>query len=261
MENEKYPIVWEYKGHSYSIGDTGDYDGYWEITNGKDSLITKEDYDDIEKDLQAIVDLLNSTYPNFTVDRGNEAALDAENKWLRQELEELRNAPTGPRWVRAVDFKHEVGMAYHAKDSRFKGAGIFNVDGHFKWGDGTITFQRDQGDLFILDDSPEQQSDAVELIKYIRENYKKRKDMWTDNFGIATLTDEGVYELYKQNLTRGKEGGNAKLTIDIDELWDEHSELIDDDIDSLSRWAGSTVVDKEQFKTVVAKLWDILKKG
>jgi hypothetical protein len=105
MENEKpnYPIKWEVKSHSYQIADTGDYDGYWEITNGKDSLITKEDYEDIEKDLQAVVDLLNNTYANFTVDRGNEAALDAENKLLRQEMEDMKKAQTGPRWVKAVD--------------------------------------------------------------------------------------------------------------------------------------------------------------
>ena len=46
--------------------------------------------------------------------------------------------------------------------------------------------------------------------------------------------------------------------VDIDELWNEFSEMIDDDIDSLSRWAGSTVVDKEQFRTLVAKLWERL---
>lgn len=41
---------------------------------------------------------------------------------------------------------------------------------------------------------------------------------------------------------------------DIDELWDEHSELIDDEIDSLTRWAGSTVMDKEQFRKAVEKV-------
>lgn len=42
------------------------------------------------------------------------------------------------------------------------------------------------------------EEDAVLLIKYIRENYKKRKDGWTDNFNIARLTDQGIYELFKQ---------------------------------------------------------------
>ncbi|HEX6431805.1 MAG TPA: hypothetical protein VF008_29140 [Niastella sp.] len=52
------------------------------------------------------------------------------------------------------------------------------------------------------------------------------------------------------------ESGTAAVgreEIDIDELWDEHSELIDDDIDSLSRWAGSAVISREQFNKVIAK--------
>jgi len=36
-----------------------------------------------------------------------------------------------------------------------------------------------------------------------------------------------------------------------DELWDEFSEYIDDDIDSLTKWAGSTVIDKDGWK----KMW------
>jgi len=103
VQEMQYPIKWEVKSHSYQIGDTGDYDGYWEITNGKDSLITKEDYEDIEKDLRAVVDLLNNTYANFTVDRGNEAAMDAEIKWLRQEMEDLKKAQTGAIWVKASE--------------------------------------------------------------------------------------------------------------------------------------------------------------
>ncbi len=31
---------WELKGHSHQIADTGDYDGHYEITNGKISLLT-----------------------------------------------------------------------------------------------------------------------------------------------------------------------------------------------------------------------------
>jgi hypothetical protein len=41
-------------------------------------------------------------------------------------------------------------------------------------------------------------TEAIAIIEYLRENYKRRKDHWTDNFNIANLTDEGVYELFKQ---------------------------------------------------------------
>lgn len=42
--------------------------------------------------------------------------------------------------------------------------------------------------------------------------------------------------------------------VPVDELWDEYSELIDDDIGSLNRWAGSTVIDKENFKKLINRL-------
>jgi hypothetical protein len=116
QQEKKYPIKWEYKSHSYQIGDTGDYDGYWEVSNGNDSLITKEDYEDIEKDLQAVVDLLNNTYANFTFDRGNEAALEAENRWLKSELEQCKAHPGSPVWVKAKD---RFPTSWHLKCVRF----------------------------------------------------------------------------------------------------------------------------------------------
>lgn len=122
MEEKKYPIKWEYKNYSYQIADTGDYDGYWEVTNGKDSLITKEDYEDIEKDLQAVVNLLNNTYANFTFDRGNEAALEAENRWLKDELEQHKSLP-GPVWVKASIKPTELLKSYYCKLKS-------NIDGH-----------------------------------------------------------------------------------------------------------------------------------
>jgi hypothetical protein len=59
---------------------------------------------------------------------------------------------TGPKWVKASEFKHEAGMPYHAKDSRSKGAGMFNKEGAFIWGDSTVTWPKDQNDLLILDE-------------------------------------------------------------------------------------------------------------
>lgn len=68
------------------------------------------------------------------------------------------------------------------------------------------------------------------------------------------LTDEDVKAC--EDIAAGREEDAVAI---VEELWDEHAEYIDDDIDSLSRWAGSTVVDKEQFKTIVAKMWELLK--
>jgi hypothetical protein len=60
--------------------------------------------------------------------------------------------PTGAVWVKAIKFKYEVGVAYHAKDSRSKGAGHFNSSGAFIWGDSTVTWPKNQEDLLILDE-------------------------------------------------------------------------------------------------------------
>lgn len=76
----------------------------------------------------------------------------------------------------------------------------------------------------------------------------------------AAAREEGKLTQSRADLIR--EANNRDLdgvAINLDELWDEHSEYIDDDIDSLSRWAGSSVVDKEQFRTMVAQLWELFK--
>ena len=62
--------------------------------------------------------------------------------------------PSGCEWVKARDFKFEVGISYCAKDEKSRGAGFFHKNGAFIWGDGSITHPRDQDDLCILDESP-----------------------------------------------------------------------------------------------------------
>ncbi len=51
---------WKLIRHSYQIADTGDYDGQWEVTDGKIKLWTERDYD--EEEIQEFVDLLNKGY-------------------------------------------------------------------------------------------------------------------------------------------------------------------------------------------------------
>lgn len=59
----------------------------------------------------------------------------------------------GPVWVKASQFKFEVGIAYHAKDSKSKGAGHFDDFGNFFWNDHNMTPGDSQDDLLILDES------------------------------------------------------------------------------------------------------------
>lgn len=70
-----------------------------------------------------------------------------------QEKNITQQPQPGARWVKAAEFKYEEGVAYHAKDSKSKGAGRFNSIGAFIWGDCTVTSPMDQHDLFILDES------------------------------------------------------------------------------------------------------------
>ena len=74
---------WKLKGHSHQIADTGDYDGYYEITNGKISLLTKDDDDEA---LQPIVDALNDSGCKFYQDDW----FEFENKMLKEEISHLK---------------------------------------------------------------------------------------------------------------------------------------------------------------------------
>lgn len=62
-------------------------------------------------------------------------------------------AQPGAVWVKAEKVRDSIGIPYHAKDEESKGAGTFDVNGHFTWGDGSITFRHCQDDLLILDES------------------------------------------------------------------------------------------------------------
>lgn len=74
---------WKLIGHSHQIADTGDYDGHYEITNGKISLLTQDDDDE---SLQPIVDALNDSGCKFYQDDW----FEFENKMLKDENAELR---------------------------------------------------------------------------------------------------------------------------------------------------------------------------
>lgn len=74
---------WSLIGHSHQIADTGDYDGHYEITNGKISILTN---DDDEEALEPVVTALNNSGCKFYM---NDAA-EFENYLLKEELSQLR---------------------------------------------------------------------------------------------------------------------------------------------------------------------------
>lgn len=110
--------------------------------------------------------------------------------------EEFERRESGMRWVKASEFKKEVGMPYHAKDNRFKGAGHFNGNGAFIWGDCTVTHPKDQDDLYLLDESgtaAAREEDAVAFHDWV-EKYRSEYDFREQR----THTTAELYQLFKQ---------------------------------------------------------------
>lgn len=68
---EKRKREWKLLSHSHQLADTGDYDGYWEITDGHTSLFNHADENN-EEEMLTIVDALNAVagkfYTNFEND-------------------------------------------------------------------------------------------------------------------------------------------------------------------------------------------------
>ena len=90
-ENNKWKIV----GHSHQIADTGDYDGCYELTNGKISLFTKDEdwMDDIEGE-HPLVTTLNNMNIKWEIDDSSEFMYQAEKEWtnrLSKEVEDWKD--------------------------------------------------------------------------------------------------------------------------------------------------------------------------
>jgi hypothetical protein len=76
--------TWKLIGHSYQCGPTGDYDGYYEITNGEMSILSKDDDDE---SLRPVVEVLNLSNCNFYLDN----SLSIENYLLKQQIKMLKD--------------------------------------------------------------------------------------------------------------------------------------------------------------------------
>lgn len=79
---------WKIVIHNSQIADTGDYDGCYELTNGKVSIYTQDAEDD---NLQSIVDTLNNSSCDFYLDESAEFELHVlkeENRLLHEILDD-----------------------------------------------------------------------------------------------------------------------------------------------------------------------------
>jgi hypothetical protein len=153
-----------------------------------------------------MIGLIKKLFTDYLEDVVKSKPDEIEKAWERYKtlnhLYQDNRTTTGAVWVKAPDFNHQPNVAYHAKDSKFKGAGTFDKYNNFRWGDGSVTAALDQDNLFILDESPSKEREAV----------------------------------------------------DPDELWDEFSEYIANDIDSCQEVAGSSVMTKQGFKKMMEKI-------
>ena len=78
--------------HFHQIADTGDYDGCYEITNGKISIFTKDDGDD---GLDEVVNALNESGCEFQLDDSKEFELHL----AKQEIKELQAKVKELEWI------------------------------------------------------------------------------------------------------------------------------------------------------------------
>ncbi len=86
MENENWDII----VHNSQIADTGDYDGYYELTNGKISLFTRDEPDN-DDELLSIKDILNYTNFKWYIDDSDSYILEAEKEENRKLYEFLES--------------------------------------------------------------------------------------------------------------------------------------------------------------------------
>jgi hypothetical protein len=101
-------------------------------------------------------------------------------KTLNHLYQDETKHPSTAIWVKASEFKFEVGVSYNAKDEKSRGAGFFHKNGAFLWGDGSITHPRDQDDLLILDEneSPSKEGNKERETGQSNEDEKQHFDNW-----------------------------------------------------------------------------------
>lgn len=89
MKNGEWKII----PHSYQIADTGDYDGHYELTNGTISLITRDDVDTDNPDIDGInhmIEIMNEL--DIKWENGEAADLRFELHMEKQYHKDLRKA-------------------------------------------------------------------------------------------------------------------------------------------------------------------------
>ena len=107
---------WKIVAHSHQIADTGDYNGCYELTNGKISIYTQDD-----EDFKPVIDALNESGCDFYLDDSAEFELHIlkeENKLLHDILDDpekykewrslFEKTDTADYWEKIQPYHHEI---------------------------------------------------------------------------------------------------------------------------------------------------------
>lgn len=119
---------WEYKECFHQIADTGDYDGHYEISNGKDSISSKDDSHEATSILTTIAVLLN-TFDDLKLSteaetQSNDLYWEAKGKYddLKAKYDAILATESGHEsqtenvWQSGYAAGHEAGYERRIKD-------------------------------------------------------------------------------------------------------------------------------------------------
>lgn len=252
---EKNIPQWEFKAHSYQIADTGDYDGHYELTNGEITLWTKDDDEDTERFLRLAAHFLNKIGINLSEAKVDDLSyqvhlLELEKKELQGRVKELEDSRSGAVWVKATT---RLPHNWHLKCVRFihTKAPLVAPETWLSENEKAIEV------VEWLDESTTpaagREEDGVAFDKWCKEQNKYNFILtaWYCKVTGEHFTWGQLFEIWKSQQS-------IKLLAteevrDPQELWDAHSEYIDDNSDDLCRWAGSVVITKEAFFKALAE--------
>lgn len=165
-------------------------DPYYEITNGTISLIancgfvgeTDEEEDSIFK---SVFDALDQSGIRFHSGNVLEVNQHIEIQKLKYDYATLH----------AKCERYEEALKWYADEGNYFGD---NGDLATAWKNKMPKKANEALSEGGGEKEPNKQIDPVELVKYIRENYKPSREVWEDNFGIALLSDEGIVSMFNQ---------------------------------------------------------------
>ena len=115
IQGESAEEKWKLISHSHQIADTGDYDGCYEITDGKVSLYTNDDDDEA---IQPIINALNDSGCKFYLDDATEFELHLEKQRVKELDLMIVNSPDKAIIAKLEEIHQQYLMYYAAHETK-----------------------------------------------------------------------------------------------------------------------------------------------